>query len=184
MACAQPSWVLGTITVHRIITATVCDSDRNIAPGAKWSLNNFIFWIKAKKKKSPTKAKKPKNSPKLFSWVIILSFLFRWENCNSETRSESKRVLFFVLCKLQKYASNVSFHYCVTEYAHFLKASASGSAYNIIAIQYLFADWMTHWPLGKRGWWYRNWIVISQENRWGFPRTYTIHCAGWVSNTV
>lgn len=142
----------------------------------------FLNKSKKRKKKSPTKAKKPKNSPKLFSWVITLSFLFRWENYNSETRSDSKRVLFF--CKLQKYASNVSFHYCVTEYAHFLKASASGSAWNIIAIQYLFADWMTHWPLGKRGWWYRNWIVISQEKRWGFPRTYTIHRAGWVSNTV
>lgn len=33
------SWVLGDITVHWIIIATVCDRNRNIAPAAKWLLH-------------------------------------------------------------------------------------------------------------------------------------------------
>lgn len=39
---ALRSWVLGDVTVHWLIIATVCDRNRNITPAAKWLLHKHF----------------------------------------------------------------------------------------------------------------------------------------------
>ena len=82
---------------------------------------------------------------------------------------------FSILTSTLDYRKNHTFD-CITEQAHFLTVFACGSAWNIIAIQFLFANWKTPWPLGKMGWRCLNEAIVSQKERWGFLYTCTILC--------
>ena len=82
---------------------------------------------------------------------------------------------FSILTSTLDYRKNHTFD-CITEQAHFLTVFACGSTWNIIAIQFLFANWKTPWPLGKMGWRCLNEAIVSQKERWGFLYTCTILC--------
>ena len=112
-----------------------------------------------------------------FQWIFRVDFLYDqllWSLCSLRDSQEPspapqfKSINSSALNLLQlwhPYMTTKKTHTfdCITEQAHFLEVFACGSAWNIIAIQFLFADWKTPWPLGKMGWWYRNGTIVSQK---------------------
>lgn len=137
----------------------VGDRNRNIAPAAKWLLNKR-FWIKVKQTNEKKNRAEPNNKKTQNPRTIQL-------NDNIVLPFQMRKLRFRNLLGQEEHSVFLSFKLQISLTPLPLEVTA--------AIQSLLVDWMTYWPLGRRGWWYLNGTVILQEETWGFIHICPIH---------